>query len=528
MNCRKPQPGKFSASSSVLEGERFGRRRPPPRWRLCWTLALALGLASAGAARENLPTPLEAANFSRISSSAEITRYLQQLGASSALAHLEVLGFSVQGRPLEALVLGARQGAPRLKILLIGSQHGAAEPAGGEALLQLGRELLSGPWQARLAHTQIILLPNANPDGRDLKRRANAHGINLNTNFVLANEPETLVLKQALRRYAPDVVLDSHESAIFKPKTLAREGYLTDFQAQFEVANHPAMPATMQAYQRELLTQWLAQVRGQQLAASHYLSEITSIHQPLTHGGLTMRNFRNAAGMTGALSFLLETRLDPPSGSYPTYRNIAARVAKQMICLREFLALIHAHRAEIPRRVAAHRAAFQNARVVLFARYVVAPEHPQTSVPLRRIDTGERVVVAFSDHRQIALADTITRPRGYVVTAHTRELGELLGRHGIEYAALGARRALRVVASHFEVAPAASGRARLTRARAKTISAPSGALTIDLSQANGRLAVVLLDPRSASSVFRTPPGADWMRPEQEFFVYAMVDHAAKF
>ena len=494
---------------------------------LVWVSALTLGLTGSGHAQESLPTPLEVTNFSRISASADITRYLQQLSASSDLAHLEVLGFSVQGRPLEALVLGARHGAPKLTILIVGSQHGAAEPAGGEALLQLGRELLTSRQRALLADTQIILIPNANPDGRDLKRRSNAHGANLNVDFVLANEPETLALKQAVRRYAPDVVLDRHESAILKRKTLAREGYVTDFQAQVEVANHPAMPAAMQAYQRGLLTQWLTTIRAQQLVATHYVGEITSIQQPLTHGGLTLRNFRNAAGMTGALSFLLETRLDAPAGRYPTYRNIAGRVTKQMICLRAFLTLMHAHRAAIARHVEANRAAFKNTRVVLFARYVADVAHPQTSVSLRRLDTGERVSVVFRDHRQIQLADAITRPAAYVVTAHLREMSELLARHDIQCSVLTAQQTIAVTASRFALSPDALGRARLLSANSKTLLAPAGALTIDLNQTNGRLAVVLLDPRSPSSVFRAEPFASWVRPGQEFFIYARVDHAPK-
>ncbi|MFP5465388.1 MAG: M14 family zinc carboxypeptidase, partial [Gammaproteobacteria bacterium] len=94
-------------------------------------------LIGTAACAETPPTPLEAAGHSRHSRSEEISAYLDALVARAPeVARTDVLGRSVQGRSIEALVLTAptaEAGAPRLKVLLVGSQHGGAEPAGGEA-----------------------------------------------------------------------------------------------------------------------------------------------------------------------------------------------------------------------------------------------------------------------------------------------------------------------------------------------------------------------------------------------------------
>ncbi len=325
-------------------------------------LLLTALIGTAACADAPPTTPLEAAGYSRHSTSEEISTYLDTLVArAAALARTDVLGHSAQGRPIEALLLTApteEAGAPRLTALLVGSQHGGAEPAGGEALLAIARDLTEGDLRPLLDDLDLVLIPNANPDGRDLRRRANANRVNINTDFVLLSQPESRALAQALTRYAPDAVLDTHESAVLKRTTLAREGYLTDFHAQFEIANNPALPAGLQAFaQDQVLPALLARVSAAGLPANHYIGEIVSTRQPITNGGLTLRNFRNTAGLGGALSVLVETRLDPHHDHFASYRNIAVRVQRQQLCIRSFLAEVHARRAAILAHTTAARAA---------------------------------------------------------------------------------------------------------------------------------------------------------------------------
>ena len=235
---------------------------------LCRSRWLALALLSLGAACAQadlaLPTPLEQAKFQRISTSAEISAYLDTVAAAVPFAKKEVVGHSVQGRPIEALVFRDRagpDGPERMTIVVTGSQHGAAEPAGGEALMVIARDLAIGELRPLLKEADIILLPNANPDGRDLTRRANANWVNINTDFVLAMQAETRVMKEVLARYAPEALLDSHESAILKRKTLAKDGYLTDFEAQFEIANNAGITAGLRKFTLEdLLPELTARV----------------------------------------------------------------------------------------------------------------------------------------------------------------------------------------------------------------------------------------------------------------------------
>lgn len=90
---------------------------------------------------------------------------------ASAPAHGELLGRSVQGRPVVAYEVGDPAGIP---VLVVGCIHGN-EPAG----IAVARYLLRNP-PARL---DLWIVPVLNPDGRARDTRGNAHGVDLNRNF---------------------------------------------------------------------------------------------------------------------------------------------------------------------------------------------------------------------------------------------------------------------------------------------------------------------------------------------------------
>ncbi len=452
-----------------------------------------------------VPTPLEINDHRRISRSVEVDDYLVQLtrlgrdARASAPANesigLEIWGHSHRGRPLRLLRCGLPAGASpgnRPKVLLIGSQHGGSEPAGCEALLKLARSLLLGDLSALRVNLDILIVPNANPDGRDDESKNNAHGVNLNRDHVLLSQPETRALHDAIRAHRPAVVLDAHESAALKRRTLWLEGYLTEFEAQFDVGNHPAIPSLRRHYgEQRILAPWCDRVNAGGLSAARYIREILSTSQALTHGGVTIRGMRNAAGVLGSLSFLLETRLDPKDGLYPSYRNIAARVAKQFTCMRELLVLLAEQAADLAQfgRQAITPVAGQ--AVALGADYVPVAHAPVAHIPLRRADDGERVMMEFADHRHLAPYPPIVLPAAYLVTRQTEAVGELLARHGLT----------------FEILPASTHRVSGTAAPASIAHEPAaltiaaGTLRVATTQPDGLLVPLLLEAQSPCNLF---------------------------
>lgn len=496
---------------------------------------LTAGLLGCGAVHRDLPpTPLEAGGYRAASSAAEISAYLDALARDDARAAHVVIGRSAGGRPLDALLIAHHveamaAGDPagsRLRILILGSQHGT-EASGAEAILVLARRLLSGAAE-RLDDLEFVLVPLANPDGREAHRRVNANGVNLSTDFTVLSQPESRALVDALERWQPDVVLDVHESAVFKRQSLAAEGYMTDVEAQIEVANNPNVEPALAALTEALRPDMLARIRAAGLPAEDYIGEITDLGQPITHGGVTIKNLRNRAAVSGLLSFLIENRLDPAAGTYPTPRNIRARTEKQLLCLEAFLDVCEDARQPIRARVGEARRAWTArapARETLFAGYAPDPQQKDIRVRLRRVADGETEERTFAYHGRIVARDAIDLPAAYALTEHVAVIAELLDRQRVRYERLPAPRRCPVTVGYVRSRRLVPGRHGWSywqtdvEERTSSVTFAAGTLWIPLDQPARRLVPLLLEPQSNSSIFEHPDYAALVAPGRDSFVY---------
>jgi protein MpaA len=137
--------------------------------------------------------------------------------AASAAGRTVVVGRSVRGRPITAIVRGP-DSAER-KILVVGCIHG------NECA---GLRIVSALERARVVKgVQLWLVPEMNPDGTAAGTRQNAHGVDLNRNFSYqwqrvtspiynsgprpASEPETRAAIKLIRRLRPAVTIWYHQ-----------------------------------------------------------------------------------------------------------------------------------------------------------------------------------------------------------------------------------------------------------------------------------------------------------------------------
>jgi hypothetical protein len=147
--------------------------------------------------------------------------------ASPVVTTREVIGTSVQGRPVvlvhrttAATVAAAAAGQPTRTVLVIGSIHGD-EQAGLRVIRRLqDRDSLP-------VGLDLWLVRTVNPDGTAHDVRTNAHGVDLNRNFPYLwhnsprgptwsgqaplSEPESVVLRDLVRRLRPDLAVVFHQ-----------------------------------------------------------------------------------------------------------------------------------------------------------------------------------------------------------------------------------------------------------------------------------------------------------------------------
>ena len=479
---------------------------------------------SALTAVVHLPTPLEMQAYARYSDSAQVGEYLRALAAAAGEpATVVSLGRSADGRDLPALLCGfadAGRVAPgKLRLMLVGSIHGASEAAGCEALLGLARDALLGDRRDWLDAFELVIVPNANPDGRDTDSWRNGNAANINRDFVLLEQPESQALDAALRRWAPAVVLDAHEQAVLKRKTLGAAGYLTAFEAQFDVASLPAIPEPLRQFATAtLLPRLIADTQARGLPAQRYIGEIKSLAQPVTHGDLTARTFRNKAGLRGALAVLLETPMEPKAGQYATFRDIGRRVEKQRLCMEVFLDCVRDHASAIAAAQALAAQEPGDREFPLNARYWRDPADATLTLPLRERANGMRIEATFADHRAVAAHDLLRPTAGYYITDHTERFAALLTRHGIAFERLRDSAELPVISGVYTGGDDPDTACVLREERHHIHAIPAGALRVAPSGRDRRLLPLLLDPRSASSVFRYAAYARLLVPGEASFI----------
>ena len=129
---------------------------------------------------------------------------------------VQVVGESVEGRPIEAHVLGD---GPDVT-LIIATIHGN-EAAGTPLVHALMEHLRLDP--SCLDGRRVVIMPIANPDGYAARRRTNVNDVDLNRNFPAANrqdrsrfgtvlsEPESRAIAGVLYYYRPRRIVSIHQ-----------------------------------------------------------------------------------------------------------------------------------------------------------------------------------------------------------------------------------------------------------------------------------------------------------------------------
>lgn len=139
----------------------------------------------------------------------------------------EVVGHSVEGRPIDLIRFPLGSTVENLDTLLVGAIHGD-EVMSAAVLCRLVEALRQGTWHTLTPEKPFGIVPVLNPDGLYRNQRPNARGVDLNRNWPTRNfevqgegtpyfgghtplsEPESQLLANLLERFTPKKIVMLH------------------------------------------------------------------------------------------------------------------------------------------------------------------------------------------------------------------------------------------------------------------------------------------------------------------------------
>jgi Zinc carboxypeptidase len=380
-------------------------------------------------------TPAFAPGRQDFTSHAEVFSFLDALALRSGRITLETLGRSQQGRAMLLVVLTGLRGfdANLPTVLLLAQQHGN-EPAGGEAALALAQSLATER-SALLERVNVLVMPRANPDAAERFARESASGIDVNRDHLLLRTPEVQAITAAVRRYAPQVMLDLHEFTV-AGRWVNKFGAVMRADALLQAASVGNLSPAVQAAQGR----YLAAARNALAAAGHRVDEYhttsnDSQNMSVAMGGVNADTGRNVGGLRNSIGLLLETRgvgLGRAHYARRVQSHVLAALGVIEAAAQDGAALVQMQRDA---GVAAASQACSGSMAV-----VVRQTAQRRALSFLDAKTGEprEVEVDWRASHPLALERERARPCGYLLGASQQQAVQRLRALGIEVATLGA------------------------------------------------------------------------------------------
>lgn len=374
-----------------------------------------------------LVTPLEKSGFAELTSHSQMMQYLQELEDLSPLVSVKVIGKTVEGREIPALFFSSGKVGDKPIVLISCQQHGD-EPSGKEAALLLASKLVSSQ-KSFLEKMDILMVPQANPDGAEKNKRRNANGTDLNRNHVILSEPESFALHSLFLEWMPQVTLDVHEYQSVDKDWIAA-GYLKDADEMMGTVTNLNIDQRLRQFSHDIiLPETGKRIEENGFRFHRYIVGSPFNGERVRFSTTAINDARQSMGILNTLSFIIEGK------RYGNVLNLLEqRVKGQIAGITAFLQTVEAHLDEIIPMIAAARNhnTLQQKESILQMDYFPDPAWETLLFPVFDIATWthtDRELTSFAP--QVMAKMSVPLPVAYLVPSSEMELIHILKRHRI-------------------------------------------------------------------------------------------------
>jgi len=417
----------------ALSRSRSLRELPGRRGALAACFAFLLFHWASAAPVEKVVAPVERGGFAVLTSHDSLQAFLRSL-ATCAGVTLRQIARSGQGRSIDAVFISSSQSSspnpPRLRVLLFAQQHGD-EPSGKEALTMLAAGLVNGALDTVLRRVDLIIVPQMNPDGAELRQRWTADSLDQNRSHLMLSTPEVRGLHELFQAWSPHVTVDVHEYNVFS-RSWVEAGIIRAADVQMGLLTNPNVPAALRAFQSQVVLPAVAAGMERNGYSFHeYI--VGSPQSRIRHSTTEINDGRQSFGILSTLSFIQEGRQEET-----LEKNLERRVRSQLTALEALLEVCARQAREIQQLVENERARGASRIGEPFATVMEHGAGPQTlRIPVLHAGRGAGTLWQVTPyHGEVTVHLQEMLPEGYVVPDSLDDLLNLLLAHGLKATAV--------------------------------------------------------------------------------------------
>jgi hypothetical protein len=464
---------------------------------------VGLGTFSPAAFSQELVTPLEESNFTKVTSYDELTSYVHLLDAQSDLLKVDVIGQSVEGKNLYALKFSSSEfgkDKSKIKVLVFAQQHGN-EQSGKEGALLLAQELLKPENRYLLDKIDFVLVPQVNPDGSEANKRRNGNDMDLNRNHLTLTEPEIRALHSLFDMYRFEVTMDVHEYSPYSEEW-KKYGYRKNADITIGTTTNLNVSKEIRKLSDENYLPYILQfLKDRKFSSFEYCPGGPPEIDYIRHSTFDINDGRQSFGIQNTFSFIQEGM----NGKDDLVENLKTRALGQMTGMRGLLEYVYLNKEKIKSTLISARQRLGSG--TLDATISIQAEHVRNGqkllIPLFSYYSGNDSVVTVNDYRPLvkSLFD-VNKPVGYLIPNTSTMLVEWAKRQSLYMLPFTKAESYKIEQYYVNGIDSIDFEGDMTVNPQVTLSEFQGLITADnyffipVAQIKGNLMVLALEPKS--------------------------------